>query len=283
MNTTPFRLGLISALPEEQAGLIHAMKDVRQLTRGMRNYAVGSLWGVECICVLSRVGKAAAAATTATLIDYFNVTHIVFTGVAGSGDAAVRVGDIVIADALLQHDMDASPLFPRFEVPLLGRARFDADPYLVEHLALAARAFVAEDLAGAISAADRATFRLDRPGVHLGLVASGDEFIQERQKIAGLKRALPDLRAVEMEGAAVAQVCFEFNIPCAVIRTISDSADDGAAVDFMRFIERVASSYAFNVMRRTLTQIAAQRSAAARGGAPAPAQPPACAACGRAA
>jgi adenosylhomocysteine nucleosidase len=85
--------------------------------------------------------------------------------------------------------------------------------------------------------------------VHRGLIASGDQFIGKLSQIQALKAELPDLLAVEMEGAAVAQVCFELGIPFAVIRTISDNANDDAAVDFMHFIKTVASRYAFDVIQ----------------------------------
>jgi len=244
------RLGVISALHQEQTGLIEAMQQPVTESRGMRDYVSGRLWGIDCVCVLSRLGKVAAAATVATLIERFGVTHIVFTGVAGSGDNGVRVGDIVIADALLQHDMDATPLFPRFEVPLTGQAHFASDSGLTQRMQQAATDFIALDFANAVAAGDRATFRLQLPQVHIGLIASGDEFVDSRERLSQLKSVLPALLAVEMEGAAVAQVCFEFGIPFAVIRTISDAANEGAPLDFMQFIQRVAARYAFGIVRR---------------------------------
>lgn len=221
------RLGIISALAEEQQGLLEALQSPATRVHGMREYTTGKLWEIDAVCVLSRIGKVAAAMTAAILVEKFGVTHIVFTGVAGSGDAHVNVGDIVVADSLVQHDMDASPLFPRFEVPLTGLSRFATDVALTERLAAAAAK----------------TTR-----VHRGLIASGDQFIGSLEQIVALKTALPDLLAVEMEGAAVAQVCFELGIPFAVIRTISDNANDAAAVDFLHFIETVASRYAFEVI-----------------------------------
>ncbi len=250
MNGDPMRLGVISALQQEQAGLIDAMTASEKLQRGMREYVAGKLWEIDAVCVLSRMGKAAAAATAATLIERFGVTHILFTGVAGSADSAVRIGDIVIADALVQHDMDASPLFPRFEIPLTGQKRFSSDLQLTQRLRAAADDFVARDFEQAIAAADREAFQLRQVRVHRGLIASGDEFVDSRARLAELKTHLPDLLAVEMEGAAVAQVCFEFGIPFAVIRTISDSADEHAPLDFMQFIERVAARYAYGVVSR---------------------------------
>jgi adenosylhomocysteine nucleosidase len=244
------RLGLISALQQEQQGLVDEMSNAQRHPRAMREYVHGKLWEMDCVCVLSRLGKVAAAATVATLIERFGVTHIVFTGVAGAADPAVRVGDVVIADALLQHDMDATPLFPRFEVPLTGQNRFATDLGLTDRLAAAANAFFTQDLHAAVGTGDREAFRLHQPRVHRGLIGSADEFIDSAARLQELKSFLPDLLAVEMEGAAVAQVCFEFGIPFAVIRTISDNANEHAPLDFMRFIERVASRYAFGTIRR---------------------------------
>lgn len=244
------RLGLISALHQEQAGLVDMLSGVSTMSRGRRDYVCGNLWGIDCVCVLSRLGKVAAAATVATLIERFDVTHIVFTGVAGSADSTVKVGDIVVADTLLQHDMDATPLFPRFEVPLTGQAEFASDSHLTERLGMAAERFVSQDLAQVIDTADREAFALHRPSVHRGLIASGDEFIDSRARLTALKTALPGLLAVEMEGAAVAQVCFEFGVPFAVIRTISDGANEEAPVNFTQFIERVAARYAFGIVKR---------------------------------
>lgn len=221
------RLGIISALAEEQQGLLEALQSPAMRVHGMREYTTGKLWEIDAVCVLSRISKVAAAMTAAILVEKFGVTHIVFTGVAGSGDPHVNVGDIVVADSLVQHDMDASPLFPRFEVPLTGLSRFATDLALTERLATAAAK----------------TAR-----VHRGLIASGDQFIGRLEQLVALKTALPGLLAVEMEGAAVAQVCFELGIPFAVIRTISDNANDDAAVDFLHFIETVASRYAFEVI-----------------------------------
>jgi adenosylhomocysteine nucleosidase len=188
--------------------------------------------------------------TATTLVEKFGVTHILFTGVAGAGDKTVQVGDIVVAEALVQHDMDASPLFPRFEVPLTGLTHFQPDLQLSMRLSRAAHDFLEQDLASAISEGERREFRLLQPRVHRGLVASGDQFMSDRQRLNALNEALPGLVAVEMEGAAVAQVCYELGVPCAVIRTISDNANENAATDFMRFVTSVAAQYAFHITRR---------------------------------
>jgi len=250
MPQKQIRLGIISALHEEQAGLIAQMHGATTVTRGMRDYISGNLWGVDCVCVLSRLGKVASAATAATLIERFNVASIIFTGVAGSADPEVRIGDIVIAENLVQHDMDTRPLFPRFEIPLTGLSKFSSHRALSNHLDNAARQFLENELKQAISIAQQQVFHLHEPRVHRGLIASGDEFVGSSERLHELRTHFPDLLAVEMEGAAVAQVCFEFGIPFSVIRTISDCADAQSAVDFLAFIREIASVYAFHTTRR---------------------------------
>jgi adenosylhomocysteine nucleosidase len=250
MNTESPRLGIISALHQEQAGLIEAMEGPEINRIGMRDYVTGSLWGADCVCVLSRIGKVAAAATVAILIERFKVSHIIFTGVAGSADVNVRVGDIVVAESLVQHDMNTTPLFPRFEIPLLGFSHFASDRYLTDRLVKAGNAFIELDFQNVIEISDRSILCLDTPRLYHGLIGSGDEFIHQQSKIMELRNFLPDLLAVEMEGAAVAQVCFEFGLPFAVIRTISDNANDNSSMDFVHFIDRVAAHYAFHIIKQ---------------------------------
>lgn len=244
------RLGIISALQEEQQGLVEAMGSPATLMHGMRVYTVGRIAGIDAVCVLSRIGKVAAATTATMLIEKFSVTHVLFTGVAGAGDPGVKVGDIVVAESLLQYDMDASPLFPRFEVPLTGLSHFASDHHLSNLVASAASGFLDHQFDSVIDTAERRDFKLERPRVHRGLIASGDQFISSAAHVNALSAALAGLLAVEMEGAAVAQVCFELGVPFAVIRTISDNANEEAALDFMRFVKTVAARYAFHIVMR---------------------------------
>ena len=244
------RLGLISALHEEQRGLVEAMQGATTVIHGMRDYTQGTLFGIDAVCVLSRIGKVAAATTATMLVEKFGVTHILFTGVAGAGGAGVAVGDIVVAESLVQYDMDASPLFPRFEVPLTGLSHFATDLHISKLVADAAHQFLANEFETSVDNKERAVFRLERPRVHRGLIGSGDRFVSCGQHLAQLNESLPGLLAVEMEGAAVAQVCFELGVPFAVVRTISDNANEDAATDFMRFVKSVAARYAFHIVRR---------------------------------
>jgi adenosylhomocysteine nucleosidase len=253
----PVKLGIISALQEEQHGLIEVMQNQQTSKRGMRDYVAGNLWGINSVCVLSRIGKVAAAITATSLIENFGVTHLIFTGVAGGAGNDVKVGDIVIAKNLIQHDLDCSPLYPRFEVPLTGRALLESDAQLSDIVWQAAGQFLEHDFTHHINQPNRDKLGLHKPKRHHGLIASGDQFIHQPNHMQQIKNALPALLAVEMEGAAVAQVCAEFTIPFAVVRTISDAGDGSAPVDFLNFIQAVASPYAFHIIRHTCSTLAA--------------------------
>ncbi|WP_277188406.1 5'-methylthioadenosine/adenosylhomocysteine nucleosidase [Caballeronia sp. BR00000012568055] len=242
------RLGVMAALPQELGDLLTQMRasgDVQTVTLGQREYHVGAVRGANVVATLARVGKVAAATTASALIHAFEADAIVFTGVAGGVHADVRVGDIVVADSLMQHDLDASPLFPRYEVPLLNRSRFDADRALSAALANAAQAFIAEE-----GQALAARFSIDKPRVHRGLIVSGDQFIASAGSVNALRDALPNALAVEMEGAALAQVCYEYGVPCAVVRTISDTADAEAPASFAEFLIAIASTYSSGMLAR---------------------------------
>jgi adenosylhomocysteine nucleosidase len=240
MNARP--IAIVSAMREELRALLPDLQDPTPKRLAGRDFHVGVLHGRPVVLVLSGIGKVAAAATAALLIHEFDARALVFTGVAGGLGEGVRVGDVVLARELLQHDMDASPLFPRYEVPLTGRARFAADAALGDALKVATQRCLAA-AHGWPGAAARAELGAGTPRLHEGLVISGDRFVSTAAESSALRAALPQALAVEMEGAAVAQVCADFGCPFAVLRTISDRADDSAHVDFNRFIAEVASVY----------------------------------------
>jgi adenosylhomocysteine nucleosidase len=227
-------IAIVAALDAELRALL-ALVEQRQVDRlAGRDFHRGQLDGRPVVLALSGVGKVSAATTAALMLDRYDVQALLFTGVAGGLQADVQVGDVVIARELLQHDMDASPLFPRYEIPYTGVSRFATDAAWCERLTRAVAALPA------------------RPRLHQGLVISGDRFIASAADNEALRTLLPDALAVEMEGAAVAQVCADFARPCAVLRTVSDRADDTAHVDFLRFIEDVAAAYARDIVRAAL-------------------------------
>ena len=151
----------------------------------------------------------------------------------------------------LHHDMDASPLCARFEVPQTRSLRFPTDVQLADALVAAASAWVAE--AHLHLGEERlARHRISEPRVHQGLVVSGDRFVATAAESAALRDALPDALAVEMEGAAVAQVCADFGCPCAVLRIVSDRADDAAQGDFTSFVNDIASDCTMHLASASL-------------------------------
>jgi adenosylhomocysteine nucleosidase len=243
-------LGVMAALPQELGNLIEVMRaesGVRTVTHGSRDYHVGTAYGAPCVVTLARVGKVAAAATVSALIHAFEVDAVVFTGVAGGVGRDVRIGDVVVADTLLQHDLDASPLFPRFEVPLLGVARFAADRSLAAQLAAATERFIAEEGDALVE-----RFAIQVPQMHRGLIISGDQFVASAAAVETLRAALPEALAVEMEGAAIAQVCHEYGVPCAIVRTVSDTADAHAPASFATFLTELAGTYSNGILTRFL-------------------------------
>lgn len=233
---------IVSAMHEELAAVLALLPDERKQVAAGREFWVGHLHGEPVVAVLSRIGKVAAATTATVLIERFGVQHIIFTGVAGGLAPQVQVGQVVVADSFLQHDLDASPIFPRYEVPLYGLSRFATDRSLSGRLAAAA----SDALSGVT--------------LHRGLVVSGDRFVSTSAESRALRLALPDALAVEMEGAAFAQVCHDYGVPFAAVRTISDRADDAAHGDFLRFVQEVASRHSAAIVDCFLRSQAAGRS-----------------------
>jgi adenosylhomocysteine nucleosidase len=227
-------LAIVAAMHQELAAVLALLPDEHKTVVAGREFWRGHLHGHEVIAVLSRIGKVAAATTATTLVAHFGVRQIVFTGVAGGLGPGVRVGDVVVADTFLQHDLDASPIFPRHEVPLYGRSRFATDAALTQRL---------------VDAARRA---LPAAAVHRGLIVSGDRFVSTTSEARALQTELPDALAVEMEGAAIAQVCHDYGVAYAAVRTISDRADDAAHGDFTHFVETVASPHSAAIVRALL-------------------------------
>ena len=247
-------IAILSALPQEQAGIANLLTEPSITNHASRSYTRGKLHGHAVVLALSGIGKVAAASTAATLIERFGVRAIVFTGVAGGLGEGVQVGDVVVASSYAQHDMDASPIFPRYEAPGYGRARFDCDAALSAQLAQAAQRCVEGD-----AAAWTAELGLPAPRMHQGLIVSGDRFVSSAAEVHALQDNLQaaglDALAVEMEGAAVAQVCADHAVPFAAMRSISDRADDSAHIDFPRFISTISSRYAQRIMGSLLQSL----------------------------
>lgn len=246
-------IGIMSAMHEELAAVLAQWPGERRVSVAGRDFWIGQWHGHAVVAVLSRIGKVAAATTATVLLERFQAQALVFTGVAGGLGADVQVGDVVVAKDFVQHDMDASPLFPRHEVPLYGLARFEAHAGLAAQLLAASQQALGPGLAKRHGGWQTSSpWPMASPQVHQGLVLSGDCFVATRTQSQSLRSAWPDALAVEMEGAAVAQVCHDYQVPFAAVRTISDRADDTAAQDFKRFIQEVAGPYSLAILSQWL-------------------------------
>jgi len=245
-------LGIISAMPEEVQSLIDTLQNMSITKKGMRSYYHGFLKNKEVVVVFSRWGKVASAITATQMINDYNINEIIFTGVSGSLDPKLNVGDIVIGTHLYQHDMDTRPLFGQFEIPLLGKTYFETK---TNDLLEKATAVFANTILEYISEEKLTKFNIIKVTIEKGTILSGDQFISSKEKVAQLKQVIPDALCVEMEGASVAQVCFEYQVPFSIIRIISDNANDDAPIDFPEFTKAIASKYAKGIIENYIDLI----------------------------
>lgn len=213
-------LGIIGAMDQEVAAIKAHMTDVRITTKASMDYYVGSLDGKKAVVVRSGIGKVNAAVCAQILVDEFNVSAIVNTGVAGSLRAEIDIGDIVLSVDALQHDMDVTLLgYKPGQIPGMELLAFPADQALIE---------LAETCSRRVNP-DIKTFT--------GRVVSGDQFVSDSGKKEWLIQNF-DGYCTEMEGAAIAQTAYLNRIPYLVIRAISDKADNSASMDYPEFEAR---------------------------------------------
>jgi len=206
-------LGIICAMDTEAELLLAASTVVSQekaLGTVFRRVKIGD---TEAVLVVCGIGKALAAAATQHLLDLYKITAVINTGVAGALCSGIAVGEIVIADALVQHDMDTTPIGdPLGLISGWNMVDIPTDKALTSVLSRAAET-------AAIP------FRV-------GKIATGDQFVASAERKAAIAESFSAI-ACEMEGAAVALVCHINSVPCAVVRCISDG--DGEAMDYKKF------------------------------------------------
>lgn len=235
-------IGILGAMAQEIDEVKALLTEKTIVKIANREFVVGKINNVRCVVAFSKWGKVAATITATLLVQEFGVTDLFFIGTAGALADGLKVGDIVISKRLVQHDLDARPMISRFELPLLNRIYVNSDPELTDLAGKAVSNLLERGVENMVSDAAVKEFNL-APTLHFGDIASGDQFINSDVKRKEILDLLPDVLCVEMEGAAVAQVCLEFGVPFTVIRTISDTADHNARVDFGRFIVEVANAY----------------------------------------
>lgn len=225
---------IVGAMREEVERLEASLLGGRSGGQGPFTWLEGELEGHRVLLAECGIGKVNAAALTQALLSA-GATRLVFTGVAGAVDPSLRVGDVVIGSEAVQHDVDVTGLgYDLGEVPGSGHL-WQADPALVE-------------------AAREAAAELPNLTTVVGRVASGDTFVADAAATARISESFGAL-CTEMEGAAVAQVCHRWGVPFVIVRSISDSADHSAQVDFRAFTA-VAAANAEQVVRGLLRRVA---------------------------
>jgi adenosylhomocysteine nucleosidase len=229
------RIGIIGAMDAEIEEYLKHLSGKKEITWQIFKFYLGKINGRNVVIVKSGVGKVFAAMICQKLIDEFNVGKIIFSGVAGALNEKLNILDIVVAKDLISHDMDATAMgFKRGEIPYSGLRFFDCSNEL-KKIALGAK--------------------IDDNKIIEGRILTGDQFFsnKDRKKNKYLTKELEG-DAIEMEGAAVAQVCTVNNIPFLVIRSISDRANDKAAGDFTSFIN-LAAKNSFKIVEYILKNI----------------------------
>lgn len=210
-------IGIIGAMEDEVAELKKSMEIEEVVSVASLSFCRGKLSGKEVVVVRSGIGKVNAAVCAQILVDRFGVDVIINTGIAGSLDAAIDIGDIVISTDAVEHDMDASTFGdPVGQIPQMDTFSFPADEKLVK-------------LAKEVN--EKAN-----PDIHTwtGRIVSGDQFVSSSEKKEQLI-SLFDAKCTEMEGAAIAHTAYLNKISCVIIRAISDKADNSASVDYPAF------------------------------------------------
>ena len=246
-------VGIMGAMPEEIDAVVTLLSATKQSSHAGRIYYEGYINQIKTVVVVSGWGKVAAAATVSTLIHKFNIHELIFTGVAGAIKPGLKIGDIVIGSRLLQHDMDARPFIPQYEIPLLEKTYFECAEQQLSVARIAVNDFLQHgNLQSTVGDSALQQFSIDTPWAYTGDIASGDQFFADETKKQQLLHNLPTVLCVEMEGAAVAQVCFENQVPFTVIRTISDAAGEGSHIDFAAFIEKIAGKYSAAIIKNIL-------------------------------
>ncbi len=239
-------IGIMSALSDEAALILDQMQEKKIVHVGRKEFVTGFFEDVPVVFTLSGIGKVSAATTAALLASKFDVEAIVFTGVAGGG-SGTQIGDVVIGHTYLQHDIDIRPIFPQFYISSLDAQTLSADKKLFDQMKSAADRFFLQGISFP-------NLGIDQPHVHEGIIASGDQFINDPYRHHIISEDIRTLlsegfHAIEMEGAAVAQTCHELNIPFVVMRAISDKANQSAAIDFLTFTQKVASFYSLGILQ----------------------------------
>jgi adenosylhomocysteine nucleosidase len=219
------RIGIIGAMDEEVDLLRSKMADIEEINLAGSEFYNGKIDNQEVVLLKSGIGKVNAAMGTALLIEKFHPDVIINTGSAGGFHKELNVGDVVISTEVRHHDVDVTIFGYEYgQVPRMP-AYFSPDDNLV-------------------SVAEKSAEKINDIQVVKGLIASGDSFMNDPERVELIRSKMPDLYAAEMEAAAIAQVAHQFEVPFVIIRSLSDIAGKDSNVSFDQFIETAAKNSA---------------------------------------
>jgi adenosylhomocysteine/aminodeoxyfutalosine nucleosidase len=224
-------IGILCAMREELEPILEYMKVKERLNHANNIYYLAEFEGKDIVLAYSKIGKVNAALSATVMIEKFKIKKLLFSGVAGAIDEDLKIGDLIIATKTAQHDVDLTVF--GYEPGFIPESRvfFECDKNL-------------NDLA--FDVARKLNIKLKS-----GIIASGDQFIHSQEKKEWIKKTF-NASAIEMEGAAVGCVCFNENIPFFMLRSISDTAEEGAGVDFDEFLEessKVSAKFLVEMLR----------------------------------
>ena len=226
-------IGIIGAMELEVEKLIEAMEQKEEIVYRKRTFYKGKLEGTDVVLARCGVGKVNAALTVQMLVDKFDITDVINTGVAGSLNEKIDIGDIVLATNAVYHDMEAIAFgYERGQVPQMDVFEFPMSKELSD---------IAETACKKVNS-DIKVFK--------GRVASGDQFIADKTVKENIVKWFSPM-CVEMEGAAMAHAAYVNDINCLIIRAISDKADDSAEMDYPTF-EKKAAVHCANMVREMM-------------------------------
>lgn len=213
------RIAIMGAMPEEIEPVISKLENVHTIVYGENTYYEGTYHGKEVVVAYSKIGKVFATLTAATLIEKFGCDLLLFSGVAGAINSKLKIGDLIVANGLCQHDLDITAFGHPFGYVPEGNVCIPTDEGLRK---------IAREIA-------------QQKGLTLqeGLIATGDQFVADVERKAWIAATF-NADALEMEGASVAVVCNALHVPFFVLRAISDSADMDASFNFDEFLESSA-------------------------------------------
>ncbi|WP_308003980.1 5'-methylthioadenosine/adenosylhomocysteine nucleosidase [uncultured Lactococcus sp.] len=206
------KLGIICAMEEELRTLVENLDQASKITRHGYVFHTGSIGRHEVVLVQSGIGKVMSAMAVTLLVEVFSVDGIINTGSAGAVNHELKIGDVVVADRLAYHDVDVTAFGYAFGQMAQQPLYFESSKYFISELKKA----------------------IENPVV--GLITSSDSFISSDSRIAEIKNHFPDVLAVEMEGASIAQAATALKKPFVIIRAMSDTASHDANVKFDEFI-----------------------------------------------